>query len=320
LIGEDLSKISNIEELVKYKKFDVISHQAANVGVGESQYEIKKYVDNNIGFTGELLQALLKNRKMMPPRIILAGSMGPYGEGPFYCAEHHIVYPKRLNIRKPNCPICNGEIHPMSINENAERIPKSIYGLTKMAQEDMVRIFSDVYGVDVISLRYFSVYGENSNPNNPYTGVLSIIANKILNSDVVKLYEDGSQTRDLISAIDVADAHWHVSNLPIGNKFDAFNVGTGHSVNIEYVARKMVDIMSPGKTIEFTNEYRSGDIKYSCADISKLTNATNWQPTHTIDESITRYCSYVMKHECNFNLNGDSSNDEHINLKKMGVI
>ena len=73
------------EALIKYK-FDIISHQAAYVGVGDSQLNPKKYLDNNIGITSELLQAMI-DTGIFPERLILAGSMGPYGEGNRICSE-----------------------------------------------------------------------------------------------------------------------------------------------------------------------------------------------------------------------------------------
>jgi dTDP-L-rhamnose 4-epimerase len=321
LKGIILSKDLSIEMVTKYEKFDIISNQAAYVGVGESQYNFHKYTQNNIGFTSELLQSLINMRQNTPSKLILAGSMGPYGEGPYYCEQHQIIYPSRTSIEQPTCEYCNNRVNSIPISEEMKRMPKSVYGITKMAQEDLYRVFSSVYKIPSVSLRYFSVYGLESNPNNPYTGVLSVIANKIINSPSVNLYEDGSQTRDLISAKDVAEAHWHTCHeMKSVNLFEEFNIGTGISVSMNYVASKMLKILSPDKSIIFTGEYRNGDIKHSQASIKKILRCTKWTPKQNIDSAINLYCDYIINNWGEFSSKGDTSFEEHKRLIQRGVI
>lgn len=320
LKGEDLSSGRSIEDVLRLMHFDVVSHQAAYVGVGESQYNIGKYVDNNVGFTGRLLQAISENKAHAPSKILLAGSMGPYGEGPYFCQDHKVVYPERGGIENPRCPICHAEVKSVSIDEDSEWHPKSIYGATKMSQEELVRIFANVHKISSISLRYFSVYGENSNPNNPYTGVLSVIANKIINSDSVQLYEDGEQSRDLIGAVDVAEAHWAASLLENENIFEAYNIGTGVSVSMKSVAVKMIELLDPGKKLIFTNQYRNGDIKHSLSDCRKFMEATGWLPRLKINDAIVKYCDFIKLNWEKFVTDQDTSEIEHNRLKKSGVI
>ena len=320
LKGEDLSSERSIEDVLRLKCFDIISHQAAYVGVGESQYSINKYVENNVGFTGRLLQAISNSKSHAPSKILLAGSMGPYGEGPYFCSEHKVVYPDRLGVENPKCPICASDVKSVTIDEDSERHPKSIYGVTKMSQEDLLRVFSSVHKIPAVSLRYFSVYGENSNPNNPYTGVLSVIANKIINSDSVQLYEDGEQSRDLVSAIDVAEAHWVASFLDNKNLFEAYNIGTGISISMKSVAVRMIELLDPDKKLVFTNEYRNGDIKHSLANCEKFMKATGWSPRLRIDDAIVQYCDFIKLNWKKFVTDQDTSEVEHNRLKKAGVI
>ena len=320
LKGVDLSSNSTIEDVLRSMRFDIISHQAAYVGVGESQYNISKYVENNVSFTSRLLQAISENKSNTPSQILLAGSMGPYGEGPYFCPEHQVVYPERASVSNLKCPICFSDVKPVPIHENVDRHPKSIYGVTKMSQEELVRVFSAVHKVPSISLRYFSVYGENSNPNNPYTGVLSVIANKIINSASVQLYEDGEQSRDLISAVDIAEAHWKASFLCNENIFEAYNLGTGTSISMKDVALKMIELLDPEKKLIFTNEYRNGDIKHSQADCQKFMTATGWAPRLKINDAIVQYCDFVKSNWNKFVTEQDTSAVEHDRLKKAGVI
>lgn len=320
LRGTDISGIGSLDELVTYRKFDIVSHQAAFVGVGESQYNVLKYVDNNVTFTAKLLQAFVSNKGFMPELFMLAGSMGPYGEGPYRCPQHGIFYPSRDGVGGPACPVCAQPMTPQAIDESCELHPKSVYGFTKKAQEDLLRVFSQTYRMRAISLRYFSVYGLNSNPNNPFTGVLSVIANKIINSPQVCMYEDGEQTRDLICADDVGAAHFAATRMREDFLFEAFNIGTEKSRSLRAISDQMIARLMPDKPLVFTGEYRFGDIKHSQAVCRKFRALTGWEPKVTLDEAIEQYCRFVREHWSRFSTAEDTSSMEHLRLKEKGLI
>lgn len=308
-----------LQDVLREVKPDIISHQAAYVGVGESQYNINKYVLNNIGDTASLLQAIL-DTQLFPKLIMHAGSMGPYGEGPYLCHRHGTVYPYRHSAGDPMCPRCCAPITPIPITEEHEYHPKSFYAITKQTQEEMLKVFSETYHVDVTSLRYFSVYGNESNPNNPYTGVLSIIANKIINSPEVSLYEDGKQTRDLISADDVGRVHYIMSHIYEDHRFNAYHVATGISTPMIEIAEEMIRRLDPKKKLVFDGKYRYGDIRHSKASICKLYEKSKWRPEIRLDRAIADYCEFISKNWDRFKKTEDSTTAETERLKKLGLI
>jgi dTDP-L-rhamnose 4-epimerase len=321
IIGYDLTSKGSIEQIIKNGNFNIISHQASHVGVGESQYNINKYTENNILFTSRLLQTLADTRSDNLHKFILAGSMGPYGEGPYNCSEHNLIYPFRNKSIRILCPICSSiKIEPLAIDENCLKHPKSIYGLTKLTQEEMVRIFSEIYGISSVSLRYFSVYGPQSNPTNPFTGVLSVIGNKIINSKEVYLYEDGDQTRDLISSTDIARAHYLSTTVQFSNNFEPFNIGTNYSISLKEVALKMLKSINIDKKIVFNNIYRTGDIKHSKANITKFSTMTGWKPLIDINQAINEYSNFLKENWSKFTTELDTSEVEHLNLKSKGIV
>jgi len=284
MVGEDVTgKDGGLD-------FDILSHQAALVGVGQSQYDIQRYVDNNVGVTSAILQATLHAKKM-DGKIIFAGSMGPYGEG-------HGKGP---------------------IRETQKQHPKSIYAVTKQTQENLIKVFSETYGVPAISLRYFSVYSTTQTPLNPHTGVLSIIANKILNSDKVELLGNGDQYRDLIEVSDVADAHFLASRLE-WKGFDAINVGTGIPTKMADVATKMVELLNPFMPIEFDGKYRKGDITGIYADTRKMNTKLGWNPKVKIEDGIRQYCEYINANRDKYTLHTDSTSVENLILELKGLI
>lgn len=298
LVGTDVSikdkerkLFYTIDDIIKrYDKFDVISHQAALVGVGQSQYDIYNYVNNNVLFTASLIQALLDSKKF-PDKIIHAGSMGPYGS-------------------------LTSDI--FSATENCIQDPQSIYAVTKQAQENLLKIFSHAYNVQCISLRYFSVYSTDQNPLNPYTGIISIIANQLLNNDVVELYGDGNQTRDLINVNDVARAHYLASITSLSEIFCPINIGSGVSYSLNEIAHFMRDCMGIEKPIVFNGKYRSGDIKYMRADITKADRLLKWKPKYNLYDDIKRYCKFVIENKEKFSVN--TVKEEQVNLELRGLV
>jgi len=282
-----------IDEILK-TKFDVISHQASSVGVGESQYNIEKYFINNITFTSNIIQAII-NSDNSPKKILHAGSMGPYGEGTYWCTkcQCQVFFTKQRITLKLKCH-CGNDVVSLHILEECQLNPQSIYAVTKMTQEHTLRVFSQTYGIPTVSLRYFSVYGMNSNPGNPFTGVLSVIANKIINSDIIEINEDGEQTRDLISANDCAEAHYAACNTELSG-FNVINIGTGKSRSMLYIAKKMIELLNPYKRIICNNNIRLGDIKHSCSCCHKAHTLLKWLHKDDIDQSIPTYCDFIQK-------------------------
>jgi dTDP-L-rhamnose 4-epimerase len=292
--GEDLyANGYTLEDALRYVNPDVISHQAACVGVGESQYKIRLYHNNNVSFTARLLQYIL-DLKLKPEKIMLAGSMEPYGEGQRKCVNCEEIFipmkPRdRIDIR---CPDCFSDTLPLPMWEPQPLSPQSQYAVSKMTQESMLRVFCNTYDIPGVSLRYFSVYGTECNHRNPYTGVLSIIANKLINSDEVELSEDGEQTRDLIHADDIGLAHFTGVNCDTGT-FISLNIGTGKSVSLKYVAEAIKDKLKIDKPIVYNGKLRRGDIKDACASTFGASAVLGWKSSIRIEDGIDAYCRYV---------------------------
>ena len=304
--GIDVSHLS-IEEAIKIVDPEIISHQAAKVGVGESQYEVMSYIENNIGLTSRIIEFLIKNPNNVK-KIIHAGSMGPYGEGRYRCCEcgNSFFLPKRtkINIKCEYCVKEHNNVENYPMEEWFILSPQSIYASTKQTQEDMWRVFSEIKPqTKVCSLRYFSVYDTRCNPNNPYTGVLSIIANKAINSEEIILNEDGTQTRDLIHTDDIAQAHIQASLFDFENlkpkdleiNFKTFNIGTGISLSMKEIAERMVKALKIDKEIKFNNQKRCGDVKHSKAYIGSSKAYLKWEPKISIYDSIELYGKYILE-------------------------
>src|SRR5690606_20586733 len=180
---------------------------AAEVGVGQSMYEIARYVGANDLGTAILLEALIKNPVQ---RIVVASSMSVYGEGLYETPSGE----RLSNVRRNQARIREGQWDPVSAaGEALTPIPTdeqkivdlaSIYALTKYAQEREVMICGEAYNVEAVALRLFNVFGPGQALSNPYTGVLANFASRLANGQRPLVFEDGEQKRDFVHVRDVA--------------------------------------------------------------------------------------------------------------------
>lgn len=264
-------------------KADAVVHFAAAVGVGQSQYQIKHYVDTNVGGTANLLE-ILAQRKTKPKKVIVAGSMSAYGEGAYECAKCGRVRPAiRATVGEPPCPGCGGPLRPVGTREEDRFICSSIYAVTKMTQEELVMNYGAAYDVPVVTMRFFNVYGPGQSLSNPYTGVAAIFMSRIKNGAPPPIYEDGNQTRDFVSVHDVARACALALETP---ESGIFNVGTGRAVSIREIAERLIRIYGADLRPQILGTFRRGDVRHCFADISRIRERLGFEPKVDLDDGL----------------------------------
>ena len=250
---------------------DAVIHMAAEVGVGQSMYEIERYVNANTLGTAVLLQVLSEGGTEVS-RLIVASSMSIYGEGAYRCAEHGILSPRPRSEAalaakqwEVQCPFCGAEVVPVPTAETKPLIPTSVYAVGKMDQEMLSLTVGDAYRIGVMALRIFNTYGPRQALSNPYTGIGAIFSSRLLNDRPPLLFEDGQQLRDFVHVTDVASAF--VTAL---EKTDvtglACNVGSGSPVTVAEIARYLAHALGKDIEPEVTGNFRAGDIRHCWAD------------------------------------------------------
>src|SRR3989338_8986047 len=281
---------------------EVIFHEAAAVGVGQSQYQIKHYMDVNTGGTANLLD-ILANRKHRVQKIIVAASMSSYGEGGYRCATCGDLRPPtrpEAQLAKKQwellCPQCKAILTPIPISETAERQCQSMYALSKMDQEEMVLNFGKTYGIPAVALRYFNVYGPRQSLSNPYTGVAAIFMSRIKNNRSPVVYEDGLQTRDFISVHDIVEANILAMTKSEANE-GAFNVGSGQKLSILDIANVLIELYGSSIRPQVTCRFRKGDIRHCIADISKVKTKLGFKPKVSFQEGMKELIHYSQEGE-----------------------
>jgi dTDP-L-rhamnose 4-epimerase len=283
-----------------YKALDgvqVIFHQAAAVGVGQSMYDIERYVDANTHGTSVLLD-LLANEEHQVRKLIVASSMSIYGEGKYHCADHGLAYPRlRSNEQlasrdwEMRCPICKHSAAPLPTDEDKPLYSTSIYAITKKDQEEMCLTVGLAYGIPTVALRYFNTYGPRQALSNPYTGVAAIFSGRLLNNKPPVIFEDGLQTRDFTHVSDIVRANLLAMERDEMN-YRAFNVGTGRALSILDVAEALIDNLGVQQAPEIAYKFRAGDIRHCIADISRI-QAVGYQPQVRFEDGIAELVSWV---------------------------
>src|SRR5215813_9499812 len=262
---------------------EVVFHLGAAVGVGQSMYEISRYVGVNTLGTAVLLQELL-NRKNKVEKLVLASSMSIYGEGRYICEKCGEVAPPlrdavqlRTKQWEPLCPECGQTLKPAPTDESKPLQCSSIYALSKKDQEEMCLLYGRTYGLPVVALRYFNIYGARQALSNPYTGVAAIFASRLMNGKPPLIFEDGEQLRDFVSVEDVVRANLLSMERPQADGM-ALNIGSGQPISIREVAHELARAMDTQIPAELTQKYRAGDVRHCFADISAASRFLGYAP------------------------------------------
>lgn len=278
---------------------DVVFHEAAMVGVGQSMYDIVRYTDINAGGTAVLLQAIV-NRKERPRKMVVASSMSIYGEGGYACPEHGSVYPKlRENQQllakdwELYCPVpgCENHVTACPTDEDKPLYPTSVYAIQKRDQEEMFLAIGHAYGIPAVALRYFNVYGSRQALSNPYTGVAAIFSSRLINGNPPVLYEDGLQTRDFTHVTDIARANLIVMQSSQAD-YGSFNVGTGRALSILDMAQALISHLGSECQPEIAGKFRAGDTRHCFSDISRL-KALGYQPQKRFEDGVEELVEWV---------------------------
>jgi dTDP-L-rhamnose 4-epimerase len=277
---------------------DYVIHFAAETGTGQSMYEIKRYIDVNIGGTALLLDILTNTRNHVK-RVVVAESRAIYGEGKYHCEKCGDVYPterKDEDMAKGDfechCPKCGGKVTLVATTEESAIHPSSVYGIGKQVQGQLVHLICKNIGIESVSFRYQNVYGPGQSLTNPYTGILSIFSNRIKSHKGINIFEDGKESRDFVYIDDVVDATIAGMEVSEANGH-VFNIGTGIPTDVLTVARTLCKHYGIDVPLTVSGNYRLGDIRHNHADISLAKAILNFKPKWTFDAGIKQFTEWV---------------------------
>lgn len=296
-IKGDITNRNDVEKAIENQ--DAIIHLAAETGTGQSMYEIEKYNRVNVFGTALLLDVLV-NKKNKVKKFIQASSRAVYGEGKYKNSLSKIVFPESRNVtfmQQGNFEMTdeNGEnLFPLATDENSKLHPTSFYGLTKLQQEEMVKLVCKTIGISFVILRYQNVFGVGQSLLNPYTGILSIFSTQILNEKTINIFEDGFPTRDFINIEDTVDAT--ICSMEMENADNqTINIGTGIGTSVLSVAQILLKKYNRNSGLNVSGDFRIGDIRHNFADLSRMKKLLNYEPKVTFNQGIEDFANWVLK-------------------------
>ena len=279
---------------------DAVYHEAAEVGVGQSMYEIQKYVRANDLGTAVLLEALSERRTQIR-KLIVASSMSIYGEGAYECPKCGVKHPQLRGTQQLlqrqwefSCPDCGSQLKPLPTNEDKPLFPTSVYAITKQDQEQYCLVVGRAYGIPTVALRYFNVYGTRQALSNPYTGICAIFSSRLLQDQAPMIFEDGEQTRDFIHVSDIVQANLLALEKDSAD-YQSLNVGTGRPTSVREVARLLTAGLGKDLQAEVVGKYREGDIRHCFADISRARKFLGYEPKMTLEDGIPELLGWVRE-------------------------
>lgn len=296
LYEADITDAEAWDRLLVSAKPDVVIHLAAETGTGQSLTESTRHTSVNVVGTSTMLDALQRN-DAVPQRIVLASSRAVYGEG----AWRYTAGPKTGELFYPGARSLASfeagewdfpDAEPVAMNASLVLPrPASVYGVTKLAQEDLLRIWGDAFGVEIGIVRLQNVYGPGQTPSNPYTGIMSLFCRVAHNGGQISVYEDGAVRRDFIIIDDVADSLIKMVEIdrcptvPI-------DIGSGSFQTIQDAANLIAGIYG-APTPEVTGQWRHGDVRHAWADPAPARELLGFTARVSVEEGFNRLAKWI---------------------------
>lgn len=277
---------------------EAIVHLAAETGTGQSMYQIDHYSAVNIGGTATMLD-ILANRPTSVRRVVVASSRSIYGEGRYRTPDGHYVYPQHraeTAMQAGDFAVhhqgCDGELELVATDEDSRIHPSSVYGITKQVQEQLVMTVCPSLGIEGVALRYQNVFGPGQSLSNPYTGILSIFSNLIMQGKPINIFEDGEESRDFVYVDDVVEATLRALEHPAAAN-EVFNVGTGVPVSVMTVAQTLSRLLDAAVPISISGNFRLGDIRHNYADMTKIDRLLGFRPAWDFERGIAAFVAWA---------------------------
>lgn len=292
LVIADITLAETWDRLLQQTRPDVIVHLAAETGTAQSLTKASRHATVNVVGTTRMLDALARTG-LIPKRIILASSRAVYGEGAWRDDRTgRGLYPgprSPSQLRLGQWQLPGLTFLPCTASSTEPR-PTSIYGVTKLAQEQTVLAWASCFEAEVAILRLQNVYGPGQSLTNPYTGIVPLFARVARASRSIPVYEDGQMLRDFVFIEDVAAAICRVaSKHPASGIYD---IGSGRAVSVLQLATQIADYYG-APAPHTSGAFRGGDVRHATCDIARARNELDWQPHWNLTEGLSALCLWV---------------------------
>jgi nucleoside-diphosphate-sugar epimerase len=179
-----------------------------------------------------------------------------------------------------------GDSTALPKHEDMPASPLSPYALQKVVGEQYLQMFTRLYGLETVSIRYFNVFGPRQDPSSPYSGVISVFATALIENRPPTIYGDGEQTRDFTYVANVVDGVLRACEAD-GASGQVINVATGGRISLNQLFSAMRDLIGANVTPVYV-ETRAGDVRDSQADIAKARRILRYEPIVSFEDGLAR--------------------------------
>ena len=261
LIEGDIRDFNTCEQAVN--GVDYVLHQAALPSVPRS---IKDPVLTNAINVVGTLNLLVASKDAKVNKFVFASSSSVYGDDP--------------NLPK---------------KEGIEGVPLSPYAVTKLVGENYLRVFSEIFGLGTVALRYFNIFGPRQDPHSQYAAVIPNFITRVIEEDSPKIFGDGEQSRDFTFVANVVKANLlAVESEDISG--EVFNIACGDRITVNTLFEKIRHFFQ--KEVDpFYDKPRPGDILHSFADIAKARKMLKYEPAMSFDDGLRETIQWYSKKE-----------------------
>lgn len=257
LLRGDIRDEDVLKKVFAENEVDCVVHLAAKAGVRPSIRQPAEYMDVNVNGTACLLEAM---RKAGVNRLVFGSSSSIYG---------------------------NQDKMPFSESDDVSR-PISPYAASKRSGELLAHVYHHLYGMDVVCLRFFTVYGPRQRPDL----AIHKFTQLALNGQPIPLYGDGLTRRDYTFVEDIVGGIMTLIETP-GQGFEIFNIGSGNPVTLFDMVKALEKVLNKPLLINFL-EKQPGDVEQTWADISKARKAFGYQPSVSFGEGVRRFVEWFQ--------------------------
>ena len=257
----NLCNLNDVKKIFKKYKFDLVIHLAAQAGVRYSLNDPWSYVDNNITSYLNLLESCKNNKKI---KIIFASSSSVYGDNNKF---------------------------PLKESSSTDR-PLQTYAVTKKTLELLSSAYNNLYKINIIGLRFFTVYGPWGRPDM----ALYIFVDKIINNKTINIFNKGNHYRDFTYIDDLVECIFRIYKSKSSKKdFKIFNIGSNNPVKLS----KFISIIEKELNLKAKKKYlpiQKGDIPKTHSDNSKFYKIYKYKPNTSYEIGIKKFINWYKKY------------------------
>jgi dTDP-L-rhamnose 4-epimerase len=286
LVVGDVTDPSVWDDVLRDYAPTVVIHLAAETGTAQSLDEATRHAHVNVVGTTVMLDALGRHG-IVPERFLLSSSRAVYGEGAWRSADGETFYPgqrSHAQFEAGQWDFAGATPVPSTAATTVPK-PTSVYGATKLAQENILSAWVNARDTGLTVLRLQNVYGPGQSLVNSYTGIVSLFSQLAERGQSIPLYEDGSITRDFVYIDDVADAFVAALALPSAGETPVYDIGSGVGTTIAQLAESIAHYYSAPEP-HITAKFRDGDVRHAECRIDASLADLDWAPRWSLDAGV----------------------------------